>query len=228
VSREADLVLEREVAEAFAPFTAPRIHVDGNHDVDYLTVADNDSIFRRNAGHETRDIGDWRLVVWRADTRIHWPGTFALVDSDLEWLAETVRTADRPLVIAGHVPLSGQSQTGNFWFENNPQYATFPTVARVRAALREATVPVVSISGHVHWNSLTMVDGVAHLSLQSLTETFTTDGEASGAFGLLELSDRVLWRVHGADPFEWSGDRTRLSRKWKAPLPPFADMRRKR
>ncbi|WP_204327550.1 hypothetical protein, partial [Stenotrophomonas maltophilia] len=82
-----------------------------------------------------------------------------------------------------------------------PQYATYPSASRIRAVLRQARVPVIWISGHVHWNTLTTVDGIAHITLQSLTETFTTQGEAAGAFALLELSDKVLWRVHGRDPF---------------------------
>lgn len=220
-ARNSDLVLEQEIAEAFAPIAAPRFHIDGNHDRDHLDVADNDRILGRSAHHETVDLGDWRLVLWRADAKLHRPAGFALVEADLIWLARIVRAADRPLVIVSHVPVSGHSQVGNYWFENNPLYATYPSADRIRAVLRQARVPVIWFSGHVHWNTLTAVDGIAHITLQSLTETFTTDGEPAGAFALLELSDRVLWRVHGRDPFEWSASRADLARRWMTPLPDF-------
>ncbi|QCI65870.1 metallophosphoesterase family protein [Phreatobacter stygius] len=223
-ARDSDLVLEQEVAEAFAPIAVPRFHIDGNHDRDYLTVGDNDRILGRSAHHETLDLGDWRLAIWRADAKLHRPGGFALVEADLLWLADVVRSADRPLVIVSHVPVSGHSQVGNYWFENNPHYATYPSADRIRAVLRQARVPVICISGHVHWNTLTTVDGIAHITLQSLTETFTTQGEAAGAFALLELSDTVLWQVHGRDPFTWSTDRADLARRWMTPLPDFREL----
>ncbi|MBN8941717.1 MAG: metallophosphoesterase [Rhizobiales bacterium] len=223
-ARDSDLVLEAEIAEAFAPIGFPRFHIDGNHDRDYLSVDDNDRILGRRAHHETQDLGDWRLVVWRADAKLHRPGGFALIEADLLWLADVVRKADRPLVVVSHVPVSGHSQVGNYWFENNPQYATYPSANRIRAVLRQARVPVIWISGHVHWNTLTTVDGIAHITLQSLTETFTTQGEAAGAFALLELSDKVLWRVHGRDPFAWSADRADLARRWMTPLPDFREL----
>ena len=223
-ARDSDLVLEQEIAEAFAPIACPRFHIDGNHDRDHLDVADNDRILGRTAHHETVDLGDWRLVLWRADARLHRPDGFALVEADLIWLARIVRAADRPLVIVSHVPVSGHSQVGNYWFENNPLYATYPSADRIRAVLRQARVPVVWFSGHVHWNTLTTVDGIAHITLQSLTETFTTQGEPAGAFALLELSDRVLWRVHGRDPFEWSAGRAELARRWMTPLPDFSTL----
>jgi hypothetical protein len=223
-TRESDLVLEREVAEAFAPIALPRFHLDGNHDRDYLDVADNDAILGRCAHHEIADIGDWRLVVWRADAKLHRPSGFALRDADLAWLAAVIGTADRPLAIVSHVPVSGHSQVGNYWFENNARFSTYPTADRIRAVLRTARVPVIWISGHVHWNTLTMVDGIAHVTLQSLTETFTTAGEPAGAFALLELSDQVLWRVHGHDDFAWSTRTEALSRRWAEPLPDFREL----
>lgn len=223
-ARDSDLVLAREVAEAFAPIAAPRFHLDGNHDRDFLEVADNDAILGRTAGHETVDIGGWRLVLWRADSRLHRPGGFALVEADLTWLAATIAAADRPLAIVSHVPVSGHSQIGNRWFENNAWLSTYPTAERVRAVLRTARVPVLWISGHVHWNTLTQVDGIAHITLQSLTETFTTAGEPAGAFALLELSDEVLWRVHGRDGFSWSSPAASLARRWQSPLPDFRDL----
>jgi Icc protein len=223
-ARESDLVLEREVAEAFAPIGLPRFHLDGNHDRDHLDVADNDALLGRTSGHETVDIGEWRLVVWRADAKLHRPGGFALQGADFAWLAATVAAADRPLAIISHVPVSGHSQAGNYWFQNNERFSTYPNADRIRAVLRAARVPVIWISGHVHWNTLTMVDGIAHITLQSLTETFTTAGEPAGAFALLELSEKVLWRVHGRDDFAWSTCAEALSRRWAEPLPDFREL----
>ncbi|MGO4668184.1 metallophosphoesterase family protein [Bosea sp. 2RAB26] len=218
-----DLRLEQEVADAFSAIAAPRFHLCGNHDRDHLSVAENEAILRQPLGHRTIDLGDWRLVLWAADSRIHRPGGFILTEADLLWLAATVNAADRPLAIMSHVPLSGHAQTGNYYFERNPEFSTYPGAERARAVLRQARAPVVCLAGHVHWNTLTIVDGIPHLTLQSLTESFTTMPQPAGAWGLLELSATIAWTVHGNDPFVAKLDAADTLRRWMTPLQPFSE-----
>jgi len=220
-NRETDLVLQRDVAEAFAPIAVPRQHLCGNHDRDHLSVSDNEAILGQSLGHRTVDLGGWRLVFWAADTLIRRPGGFVLKEADLLWLAATVQAADRPLAIMSHVPVSGHAQTGNYYFERNPDSSTYPGADRARAVLAAARVPVMWVSGHVHWNTLTTVNGIPHITLQSLTETFTTFPEPAGTWGLLELGEKIDWTVFGRDPFTLSLDPQATTRRWVTPLQPF-------
>ncbi len=223
IDRETDLVLEREVAESFKPLTAPVHHFNGNHDRDYLDVADNEDILGQQMGNATFDAGNWRIVLWRADAKIRRAGDasgFILREADLLWLSRVAQNADRPLLVMSHVPVSGHSQVGNYYFQNNPTASTYPMADRARAALSQARVPVVCLAGHVHWNTVTTVDGITHLTQQSLTESFTTLGEPAGAFGLLELDDTVTWRVEGRDPAAFSFRPTAV--RWTPPLPDFS------
>ena len=160
-------------------------------------------------------------MLWAADSRIHRPGGFVLREADLIWLAATVEAADRPLVVMSHVPVSGHGQTGNYYFERNPASSTYPGAERARAVLARAKVPLVCIAGHVHWNTLTTVDAIPHLTLQSLTESFTTMPEPAGAFALLELGETIAWTVHGKDPFTARIDPAGTLRRWMTPLQPF-------
>ena len=222
--RDTDLRLAREVAEAFRAVPAPVWHLNGNHDRDHLDVADNEEILGQDMGHAVHDLEGWRIVLWRADSKIaRGPGRsgFVLREADLVWLSRTMQAADRPTLVVSHVPVSGHSQLGNYYFQNNPTGATYPMADRARAALALARVPVVCLAGHVHWNTVTTVDGITHLTQQSLTESFTTGGEAAGAMGLVELGDDVRWEVVGDDPFAF-GFRP-AARRWTPPLPDFAE-----
>lgn len=229
--RDTDLALQRDVADAFRAIQTPIFHICGNHDRDHLDVADNAAILGQDLGHMTLDIGGWRLVLWRADSRIRRPARdnsfgFALAESDLLWLAAVVQQADRPLAIMSHVPLSGHAQTGNYYFERNPDLSTYPGADRARAILRLARVPVICLAGHVHWNTLTTVDAIPHLTLQSLTESFTTHPAPAAAWGLLELDTTISWRVLGQDPFAAQLDTATTARRWITPLAPFVKLRR--
>jgi Icc-related predicted phosphoesterase len=225
--RDHDIALETQVAEAFRAVNVPVFHICGNHDRDFLSVEDNEAIFGQPLANATADIGGWRIVLWRADSRIrraHADGMtgFVLPEADLLWLARVIREADRPLAIFSHVPVSGHAQTGNYYFERNPNSSTYPLGERIRATLRAATVPVVCVAGHVHWNTLTTVDGIPHFTLQSLTEAFTTHPEPAAAWAMLELDDHIAWQVHGRDPFV--ARLVATTRRWVTPLPPFADL----
>jgi hypothetical protein len=219
--RDADLARQREVAAVFAAVAVPRLHLCGNHDRAHLDVAENEAALGVPLGNRTLDLGGWRVVMWAADTQGRPAHGFTLGETDLAWLAHTVETADRPLAVMSHIPLSGHSQVGNYYFENNPHLATYPEAGQVRAMLRGARVPVVCVAGHVHWNTLTVVDGIPHLTLQSLTESFTTAPEPAGSFALLELGASIGWTVHGRDPFALKLDAAATTRRWMPPLPPF-------
>lgn len=225
IDRATDLRLAAEVAEAFRAVSAPRHHVDGNHDLAFLEPEDNAAALGRNAGHQTLDLDGWRIALWRADARIRRePGAagFRLSEPDLLWLSRTVQAADRPLLIVSHVPLSGHAQTGNYYFEENPEVSAYPETPRIRAALAQARVPVVCLAGHVHWNTVTTVDGVTHLTQQSLTESFTTEGEPAAAMGLIELGETLRWRVEGRDPI--AVEITPRAARWTPRLGRFAGL----
>ncbi|MBW3097719.1 metallophosphoesterase family protein [Pseudohoeflea coraliihabitans] len=222
VDEETDLRLEAEVAEAFKAVKAPIHHICGNHDRNHLSTAQNEDILGQSLQNELLDCGDWQIALWRADPKItRSPGSygFSLPETDLLWLSRTLQAAEKPTLIVSHVPVSGHSQIGNYYFERNPEVSRYPESARVRQALSHAKVPAVCISGHVHWNTVTTIDGIAHLTQQSLTESFTTQGAPAGAWGMIALSDTVHWQIFGADPFE-----ARLTPKpgrWTPRLEPF-------
>jgi len=222
VDHDTDLRLEREVAEAFKQISVPTYHINGNHDRDHLTVAENEEILGQPLLNELIDLGDWQLALWRADSKfIRDPQRrgFDLPEPDLLWLSRTVQSLAKPTLIASHVPVSGHSQIGNYYFQRNPAFSTYPQAARVRAALAQATQPIACLAGHVHWNTVTQMDGIPHLTQQSLTESFTTQGEPAEAWGLLKLSDTLCWEVFGKDPLK--AEVTSGVARWTPPLAPL-------
>jgi Icc-related predicted phosphoesterase len=222
VDKQTDMRLQREVAEIFAELDAPVQHLCGNHDRDNLSVGENAEILRTGLDNTVIDLGGWQLAVWRADTKFTYHETnagFVLPEADLRWLSQMTQQADKPTLIASHIPFSGHSQIGNYYFERNAEYSTYPQSQRIRAAIAQARVPLACIAGHVHRNTVTTIDGIPHLTQQSLTECFTTGGEPAHAWGFLKLGSKLEWQVFGNDPFEL---RLTPSRKRSpAPLAPF-------
>jgi hypothetical protein len=220
-----DRQLQAEVADRFGALRIPHHHVSGNHDHAMLSRRENEEILGQPTGSRTLSIGGIRLVFWQPDVSLTRDRGFHLAPGDLDDLTDLLGADDGPTLLISHVPLSGHVQTGNYYFERNPGHATYAQIDDIRRAIAEAACPVVALAGHVHWNTLSTVDGTPHITLQSLTETFTT-GEAAGSTAVLEIEDGSLrWTVRGRDPvalvLPWRDTKPR----WKAPLPVFGQMR---
>ena len=224
---ETDRAALTQVADVFAAMTAPSLHVLGNHDLVHLSVDDNQIILDQDFASASVDRHGWHLVFWQADVRMTATHEPVLADHDLRWLEADLAATDLPSVVFTHVPLDGASMTGNYYFQANPQYATYANVADAQRVISAARV-ALCVAGHVHWNNVSRIDGVPYLSLQSLTESFTTQDEASASWAALTLHDQQLnWRSHGRDPIELTVDLGGPDRRWTAPLPPFAELQRR-
>lgn len=219
IDHTTDLRLQKEATEFFAPLQAPVAHICGNHDVNHLSVQDNENIIGQSLSSEIIDIDDWQLIIWRPDTHIYRPGGFVLPESDLLWLAATITQSEKPTAVFTHVPLSGHRQLGNYYFQNNSDSAEYPhSTARVLAILSTARVPLACFAGHVHWNSFNLINGQPHFTLQSLTESFTTTPQPAGAYALLELNSDINWRVFGKDQLSITLPAMQTTKRWIEPL----------
>ena len=215
--RETDRRLLAEVAAKFQGLNTPRAHLDGNHDSDFLLSEDNAAALG-TSGHASRDLNGYHLVFWNACTKIPRPEPFRASAADL---AADLAATDLPTVVFSHVPVSGASMVGNYWFQNKPQHATYPNAAEARAIIAASERVVLCVAGHVHWNSLHRADGVPHITIQSLTESFTTGGEPAAAWATLELGGgEIRWRTFGLDPIRMALPLRRFGERWAEPLPP--------
>lgn len=222
-TRENDLAVMAEVVAIFERSKLPRVHVLGNHDVAKLSVSDNEKLFGMSMRSQVHDLGRLRLIAWQPNVEVGWPDGFVETGAHLDWLIETLNADPRPTIIATHVPVSDHSQIGNYYFEHNPQFSTYPDHQRIRAAV-EATGRVAAwLSGHVHWNTITTIRGIRHITIQSMSERFTTMPEPAAAFAMLEIGDKELELVvHGEDPFAARMPfRASGERPWIQPTGPF-------
>ena len=212
---ERDVRLQEEVGREFAGLRIPHHHLNGNHDLAALEPKTIEAALGVSTSSKAIDCGEVRLVLWNADVRLPRERGLQLAPGDLDELRMLLGADNRRTFVFSHVPLSGHSQLGNYYFEGCPDRSTYlADLPAIRETLRDAPCPVVCFAGHVHWNSLTVVDGIAHLTLQSLTETCTT-GEPAGCTGLIELDgNRLRWLVGGIDRFSVELEWPKQKRRW--------------
>ena len=222
---ERDAELQAAVARSFQRLgNKPRHHVIGNHDFAFLSADDNAAILGAPLESRSAIVGDIRVVFWQPDVKLTPERGFNLKEGDLAALDKLLNADDRPTLLVSHVPLSGHAQTGNYYFERNPGHATYAEAQEIREVIARAPCPLIALAGHVHWNTLTVVDGVPHLTQQSLTETFTT-GEPAGSMGTIEIDgDDFRWTVAGLDRIAITLPWSKARAQWRPPLRAFSEM----
>ena len=222
---ETDRRLTADVAGAFQRVSIPRRHLAGNHDLEFMTRQDGEELLGTSLTSESLDINGFHLVFWQAGVKYDRQDGFSLTDGDIQWLADDLAATDRPAIVFSHVPLDGALMTGNFYFEANQHCSQYGETEEIRRVLREAGNVVLCVAGHVHWNKANSVDGIPYLSLQSLTESFTTAPAPAGAWSTIEIGEDIHWQCHGADPLDV---RMPIGHGWVPPLPSFDELRRRR
>ena len=221
IDHATDLVNASAVARIFEGFKGPRVHLLGNHDVVNLTGDDHRTLFGRLPGHTALDLGELRVLAWEPPVLLDRKLGFSPAGEELGWLIEALQSDSRPAIIVSHIPVSGASMTGNYYFENNSDLATYPDHADIRRAVEKTGRAALWLSGHVHWNSNSNVAGIHHITVQSASETYTTLPEPACAYALLDIEHSTArLEVFGGDtlqiemPFRPSG-----SSPWPLPRP---------
>ncbi|NKB55159.1 MAG: HAD-IIA family hydrolase [Alphaproteobacteria bacterium] len=225
VDRDTDLQFMAEVASVFEEIGIPREHLLGNHDLHYISAGENEAIMGRSLGSHSIDLKGQHLVFWQHDLSGSFSEEPVPSSSDLEWLRADLESTNLPAIIFTHVPLNDAAMTGNFYFQNNAASATLRQTAQAREVIEAAGNVVLCVAGHVHWNDCTTIDGVRYLTLQSLTESYTTQNEASAAWAEIEVDGQVRWRAHGGDPMVFEAPLRGRNMRWVPPLPAFQVLR---
>ena len=221
-----DRELLEEIADAFTDMPSPHRHLMGNHDQIHLSNDDNARILGQDMGHYSVDVAGRHLVFWQMDCEIHRPEGFLPNPGDLKWLAADLAATNLPAIIFTHVPLDGGSMNSNFYFDNNERFGGLPHAREIQALIREAGNVVLCVAGHVHWNDVNLIDGIPYITVQSLSESFTTEGAAAGAWATIEVDHEIRWRTHGRDEISLAVPVRGLNAHWRQPLPSFETLLR--
>lgn len=214
IDPQTDLQHLQEVADIFNTLDIPRGHIMGNHDHENLTPRENAQALGVDMTSRVMVINGFHLVFWQANTKDFWPDGLNLLSCDLEWLDTTLSAANGPCIVFTHLPLDEGSMTGNYYFDANPGYASYPEVANARQIMEKSCRVILCVAGHVHWNSVNQIKGIPYLALHSLSDCCTTAPDPSGAWATLEIGDTIEWRVHGRDPISLTLPVPRHPLKW--------------
>ncbi len=198
--KQTNRELERDVGAIFKQLSMPHIHLFGNHDLEHFSKEDNAIFLGTSVAPQSLDINGYHLVFWQVDAKAS--EGFIVTEEQLAWLTKDLKETLAPSLLFTHVPFSKAPMTGNYSFESHPKYHAKHKNTYAFRSIIEASNVIASIVGNVQFNSLNSIRGVHHITLQSLTESFSTAGETAGSWAWLELSDSLKIEFKGKDSFK--------------------------
>jgi predicted MPP superfamily phosphohydrolase len=179
----------RAVTEAFNRAAAPKHYTVGNHDIRYLSRADNERLTGSPSSSYGADAGDFRLLFFNPRRRGE---KLAVGAGDLRWLRAQLTATDRPVILFSHVPLDNLAvKPGDaFSFEQGPE---------IRRILEESGKVKLVMSGHIHRHRHREINGITYIAQQSLTRAYRRKYKVpSGAWSLLEADgDKISLAIDG-------------------------------
>lgn len=223
VDAQADARLTRDIAAAMSRITAPRAHLLGNHDNHDLPRALAEAAMQVAFGSWSRDVKDFHLVFWNADTCVKGKQRFLFDEVDLRWLEADLAATELPTIVFTHLPLDEGSMIGNFYFEKYlAGFAHYGNAAQAREVMERSGKVILCLSGHTHWNARNTIDGIHYITIHSLTESFTTWPHPSGAYALLQVDEEIRLEVFGRDPAYYQLPIRKPGTHWASLSRPFA------
>ncbi|WP_416896757.1 MAG: metallophosphoesterase family protein [Minwuia sp.] len=227
VDHDTDILLQREVGDAFGLAKLEAAHLLGNHDNHVISREEAEEAFQKSFASYSFDRDGFHIVIWNAHTHLASSEGFRFAEGDLDWLRDDLAATELPTVICTHAPLDNGSLVGNFYFENHRQFGCYEAEgALAREVIERSGKVALCLAGHTHWNALNVVDGIPYVTVHSLTESFTTGGKPTGAWGVAEIGETVDIQVFGRDPARFVLPRRETGSHWThrtkdyAPKPP--------
>lgn len=224
VDHDADIALQREVADQFGLAGLKAAHLLGNHDNHQISRAEAEDAFQRSFDSYSFDANGFHIVIWNAHSKLTYsrggPVTaedrgFHFAPGDLDWLMGDLAATDLPTVICTHAPLDNGSMAGNYYFERHTQFAGYEDDGpAAREIIERSGKVVLCLAGHTHWNAVNVIDGIPYVTIHSLTESFTTGGKPTGAWGVAEIGETVDVQVFGHDRARFILPRRDLTAHW--------------
>lgn len=215
VDHDADIALQREVADQFGLARLKAAHLLGNHDNHQISREEAENAFQRSFASNSFDANGFHIVIWNAHTHLTLERGFHFAPGDLDWLRDDLAATELPTVICSHAPLDNGSMAGNFYFEHMPQYGGYLDEGpAAREIIERSGKVVLCLAGHTHWNALNVIDGIPYVTIHSLTESFTTNGKPTGAWGVAEIGETIDIQVFGRDPARYLLPRREIGVHW--------------
>jgi predicted phosphodiesterase len=190
----------KHLSPIFMSIRCPVIHVIGNHDC-IVNIKTLEEVLQSELGPRiVMSEGFYLVILNTSDPPINGiGGNIGFVQ--MRWLADTLKSLDRPCIILAHHALDEQNIQANPLFKGIEEYAYVANRQQVRELLCQAPVKLI-LQGHLHWYHVSRYQHLLFITQTSFVDTWQIAAEYPINFSIISISAKdIQWYLHGADTF---------------------------
>ena len=177
----------KSVREHFNEIAAPKCHVLGNHDLRYLSHAENEEITGSPSKSYSRSINGVHMIFFNPAS-LSERGARRISDAEIAWLKNDLAAAKGPVIVFTHVPLDNKGEEAGanirFYFAQGPQ---------IRRIFEDSGKVKLCMAGHRHTNHESVINGIHYITQQALVSEWQKKYRVPmGAWSWLEVDDKKI------------------------------------
>lgn len=195
VSVEDDRARIQAVRDRLVSVGVPVLFLYGNHDLINVKPEEQRRILGKKGDYESLDCKGFHLILLNSqDPTIDGVGG-TISDAQLAWLQEDLQSSRGPILVFCHHPLNEQDSSGHWYFGDHQAYALAGNRERARALLERSGRVRAIFHGHMHWNHVTVNNGMAYVTVESLICNGLTGGPPAGCFAQVIAEPQGAFQV---------------------------------
>ena len=113
-------------------------------------------------------------------------------EKEINWLKDDLTKNKLPCIIFTHFGLAEDKQTGNYWFEPNPESGLMNNRQLIKKIINSDDNVIAIFNGHQHWTKQLIEDGKNYYVVGSLTDNVDMLGIPDGIYLEVELEERNI------------------------------------
>lgn len=186
IDPETDLQTYQEAVSILQTKTLTK-HVVGNHDVRNLSREQWCQLAGVQQTYYSFDLGGYHHVVLDGAQR-EMRGPFYLDEAQLEWLEQDLAQTELKTLVYCHFPLDNQNFDDNYYFKDHPERGSASNKRFVRKIFEKSGKVLAVFSGHTHFFSDQIMEGIRYVTVPSFTEN-DSNHRPKAEYAIVEASD---------------------------------------
>jgi 3',5'-cyclic-AMP phosphodiesterase len=182
VSVAEDRARIQTVRDRLVSLGIPVLFLYGNHDLINVKPDEQRRLLGKTGDYESRDVKGFHLILLNSQDPTFDGVGGTISEAQLEWLQADLDSSQGPVLVFCHHPLNEQDSSTHWYFGDHSAYALAVNRERARAILARSGRVRAIFHGHMHWNHVTVKDGMSYVTVESLICNGLTGGPPAGCF----------------------------------------------
>lgn len=172
---------------------APVFYLLGNHDIEEMSVKENEEIYNCSFANRIEYINNFRLLLLNTQDPVVEKIGGSISEEQIKWIRSKLIIKNTPTIVFSHQAIDDQEIISNINFSKIPKLAFVRNKNTLRDIFNSSQNVLAVINGHLHWSNVWIKFNVPYISMPSFIETWGENKKVTGAFS------EIVIRTDGID-----------------------------